>query len=125
MTLVDECILALGKDAKMLGNGDIKYVLKKFYENVKLTAWGAFDCSNTRGKKEKCSITELNRYLNLKKYYIIWDNAKTPILLCSTDAILNNIYDITAVGTNTWLVSEYFKRFIEIYHEYELNVVTL
>lgn len=50
---------------------------------------------------------------------------KLPILLCSKNAILDNLYDITAVDTNTWLISEDFKCFIEIYNEYELNVVTL
>lgn len=125
MTLLEECIVALGKDAKILDNIDMKHILEKFYENVELTSWGAFDYDKIKGKKEKCDITELANYLNSNKYYIIWDDATTPALLCSTKALLDNIYDVTAVSPNTWLMSEDFKCFVEMYHEYEITVVTL
>ena len=38
---------------------------------------------------------------------------------------VDNIDDVTAVSTNTWLMSEDFKCFIQIHSGYEITVVTL
>ena len=125
MTLLEECIVALGKDAKVLDGDEDVFARKKFDENIPLTLWCAFDYDKIKGKKEKCDITELANYLNSNKYYIFWDDATTQALLCSTKALLDNIDDVTAVSTNTWLMSEDFKCFIQIHSGYETTVVTL
>ena len=125
MTLLEECIVALGKDAKILDGAEDVFVRKKFDENIPLTAWCSFDYDQIEGKKEKCNITELANYLNSNKYYIFWDYATMPALFCSKSALLDNIDDVTAVSTNTWLMSEDFKCFIQIHSGYETTVVTL
>ena len=94
------------------------------FQNIRLTSWGEFDWNNINSRKiiKNTKIIDIKKYVNTIKYYIIWDDPSEPILLAPLDNIIKNIDDVTAVSTNTWLMSEDKKYFVEIYHETRITI---
>lgn len=124
MTLTEECILALGDDTGIFLDEEKKQIEKNLFQNIRLTSWGEFDWNNINSRKiiKNTKIIDIKKYVNTIKYYIIWDDPSEPILLAPLDNIIKNIDDVTAVSTNTWLMSEDKKYFIEIYHETRITI---
>ena len=124
MTLTEECILALGDDTGIFLDEEKKQIEKNLFQNIRLTSWGEFDWNNIDSRKiiKNTKIIDIKKYVNTIKYYIIWDDPSEPILLAPLDNIIKNIDDVTAVSTNTWLMSEDKKYFVEIYHETRITI---
>ena len=123
MNLTDECILALKNDLKILDNNEKERIVDDFFHNIKLK-FGKFDWDyiNCLKKINNIKFNDIKKYIKRTRYYIIWSDPTEPVLLSHIDNILENIYDITAVSTNTWLISEDKKYYIEIYHEKEISI---
>lgn len=124
MTLTEECILALGDNTEIFLDEEKKQIEKNLFQNIRLQSWGEFDWNNINSRKiiKNTKITDVKKYVNTIKYYIIWDDPSEPILLAPLDNIIKNIDDVTAVSTNTWLMSKNKKYFIEIYHEKRITI---
>lgn len=127
MTLTEECILSLGNDTKIFLAEEKKRIEENLFNNIRLKPWGEFDWDNINSRKiiKNIKITDIKKYVNAIKYYIIWDDPSEPILLTCLDKIIKNIDDVTAVSTNTWLMSENRRYIVEIYHETRISVVIL
>ena len=57
---------------------------------------------------------------NNKQYYVLWDSYDIPCVCCGLQTIIDNLNDILAVSSNTWLLSERKDEIIEFYHEGEI-----
>ena len=69
----------------------------------------------------KTSIEEIKQSCNRdKEYYILWDDYDVPCVHCCLQTIIDNIDDVLAVTSNTWLLSEAKDEIIEFYHEGEI-----
>ena len=91
-----------------------------------MTSWFSFDWNKISNKKTIENLDDIiNLYPDLDRCYIIWDYVKTPIILCDFIKIVEHVDDVTAVSTNTWLMSEDRKYFIEIYHETKISIAVL
>ena len=66
----------------------------------------------------KMSVKDFEKSnIDKKQYYVIWDSYDVPCVYCGFRTIVNNLDDILAVSSNTWLLSEGKDEIIEFYHE--------
>lgn len=122
MTLLEECIEALGNDICIL-NGDEKLDMEdKFYDTVPLTTWGRINWDKFKNIKEVKELADLNLIEGNKKYYIIWGDIEKPIIKSELVNILNNLDDVLAVSFDTWLLAEDESMVIEFYHESDVTI---
>ncbi len=124
MTLTEECILALGKTTTIFQGAKKEKIEKALFNKIKFRFCGEFDWDNINSLKKikNVKIADIKKYVEDKNYYIIWDDPIEPILLSPLENIIKNIDDVTAVSTNTWLMSEDKKYFIEMYHESRISI---
>ena len=87
-----------------------------------MTIWGKVDWSKIKTKKEMNHIEEIKKLDEFREFYVIWMDIELPILKVSRDTFLNNSSDILAVSFDTWLLSEDYKKVIEIHHEDEITI---
>ena len=118
MTLYKECLEAL-KEYTIIEDKELE---KKLFSKLKLTFTGKVDFTKYINPRT-ISFDEIPSFLGGKDCYIIWDNAEYPILKADIDNIMyeDNIYEVLAVGFNTWFISADMTRIIEYYHENELT----
>ena len=126
MNLVEECILALGDNIHVYEGKYKERIIQEFCSYIPMTSWFSFDWNKISNKKTIENLDDIiNLYPDLDRCYIIWDYVKTPIILCDFIKIVEHVDDVTAVSTNTWLMSEDRKYFIEIYHETKISIAVL
>lgn len=122
MTLLEECIEALGNNICIL-NGDDKLAIEdKFYNMVQLTTWGRINWDRFKNIREVKGLADLNIIEGNKKYYIIWGDIEMPIVKSELVNILNNLDDVIAVSFDTWLLAEDESMVIEFYHESDVTI---
>lgn len=122
MTLLEECIEALGNDICIF-NGDEKLDIEdKFYNMVSLTTWGRINWDKFKSIGEVKGVEDLNIIEGNKKYYIIWGDIEMPIVKSELVNILNNLDDVIAVSFDTWLLAEDESMVIEFYHESDVTI---
>lgn len=69
----------------------------------------------------RISVEKLKEKIkNNKQYYVLWDSYDVPCVYSELQTIINNLNDILAVSSNTWLLSERKDEVIEFYHEGEI-----
>ena len=123
MTLFEECIEALGKDAKILPKDVVEKILAKFDNDYPMTSWGRIDWDKVKEKKIISSIEEIVPALKAEKrnpfslVFVIGSDPTIPILESKLDKILDSFDDVEAVSPNTWLYCPSDGWVIEIYHD--------
>ena len=123
MDLFEECMEALGKNAKILNEKVAENILSDFDENFPLTLWGRIDWDKIKNKKEINTFEEIFLVIENEKrktsnlIYVIGSDATIPILESNLDTILESFYDVAAVSPNTWLYCPEDSWVIEFYHE--------
>lgn len=122
MTLLEECIEALGKNICILGDNEKQVVEGEFYKMIPLTTWGRVDWDRFKNKREIKSASDLIQLINNEKYYIIWGDIEMPIIKSELINILNTLDDVIAVSFDTWLLSEDKSLVIEFYHESNITI---
>lgn len=127
MTLFEECLQVLGKNAEVLSTEETNNTFKIFTNLFPMTSWGRVDwekVDNTIDINEIGSIEEyLYNYNKLDRTVILlWDEASLPAVRTDLDTIVNNIDDVIAVSFNTWIFSPELKYLIEFYHENEVTL---
>lgn len=69
----------------------------------------------------RISIKEFEKYNKIdKQYFVMWDSHDVPCVYCGLQSIIDNLDDILAVSSNTWLLSEDKDEIFEFYHEGEI-----
>ena len=122
MTLLEECLNALGNDICIL-TGDEKLAMEnKFYDIVPLTTWGRIDWGKFKKIKEVKKLEDLNLIDGDRKYYIIWGDTEKPIIKSRLANILNNLDDVLAVSFDTWILDTDESMVLEFYHELDITI---
>ena len=109
MTLLEECLEALGADAQPVSDPAL---CSRILDSLLLTDTGRIDW-NAYTQVQACAPEELSP----GSWYIVWSDPEKPILRCSRQGILSCLEDVLAVAFDTWLVSEQLDRVVEFYHE--------
>ena len=125
MTLLDECIEALGTEGQVKNAEETKKILKDIQSEVDFTRWGRVNWTiypssfHLNSAKDIIPIAEkINA--NLDDFYIFWDNASVPVIKSKLFKIIDVIDDVTAVAFDTWLYNFEHKIIIEFHHEGEI-----
>jgi hypothetical protein len=126
MTLLDECIEALGEDAEILMNSEKEKVLDALESSFPFAEWGRIDWDKVSKRENVNTVDDIiayleNCYQNFDPVvYIIWDEGALPIIKSDLKKVLEVIADVTAVSFDTWIFSPTSGYVIEIYHEGEV-----
>lgn len=116
MTLFEECLAALGS-----------YKIVKLFEEkmalaqIKLTEYGRLDLKRYRSYR-RITIPELQRLPDFS-CYVIYDDAKLPVIKCRFKRVMECLDDVTAASFDTWILSEDYTKIIEFHHSGEINLV--
>lgn len=116
MTLFEECLAALGS-----------YKVVKLFEEkmalaqIRLTEYGRLDLKRY-GSHRRITIPELQRLPDFS-CYVIYDDAKLPVIKCRFSRIMKCLDDVLAPSFDTWLLSEDYSIIIEFHHSGEINLV--
>ena len=124
MSLLDECIQALGETIKILSDAETEQVFSRFEGLFTMSTWGRIDWETVNSKIQLESANQiipcLNQYFPLEKLdrvYILWSEASLPTIEAPLHQIIEAIDDVTAVDFDTWLFSPILEYVVEFYHE--------
>ena len=125
-TLLEECIEALGEDIEILENTQGKMVVKVLKMHSLLhNGESRFNIENYG---DLYNEDEIKLYLQncfgtySQTVYIIWDNARVPVIKTNLHQVLNVIYDVTAVSFDTWIYSPDMGFVIEYHHDGDIRI---
>ena len=108
MTLFEECLEALGENAKISEKITVDKVLNSFDKHFPLTTWGRIDWKKV---KDECTVLSPEEIIPTLKsrnkdpfhlMYVIGGNAKMPVLESKLDKALEVLDDIVAISHITW-----------------------
>lgn len=125
MTLLDECIDALGVKAIVYDSKSSSEISHKIQALVSFTSWGRIDSNKLIESYSIKSVNDLLRIVTEKnideqEFYIMWNDASCPIIKSKLSLILDKIDDVTAVSFDTWLFNFDNGYIVEFYHEGEV-----
>ena len=122
MTLLEECLVALGKDVTKLSKEKTDEIFESMLQKFPMTSWGRIDWENVNHKKIS-SIDEIKKYIKTQEdVYILWDEASLPAIKTELNNVLSVIDSVKAVSFDTWIYSSNWEYVIELYHENEINI---
>lgn len=127
-TLLEECIEALGVNIDILEEPKGRIIIKSFENTFPITFWGRVDWSNIQSYGEIYNDNEIKLYLEncfgvySETVYLIWDNARLPVIKTNLHQVLQVIDDVTAVSFDTWIYSPDTGYVIEYYHDGEIRI---
>lgn len=130
MTLFEECIEALGKDAILLPISERGNLIKLLIERYPLTFYGRIDWDKVDRKFNIGTVNDIKIEMeklgcNLdSEVYIIWDEATLPIVKTTLQQAIDSIDDVTAVSFDTWIFCQSIGYVIEFYHEGDITLGT-
>ncbi len=125
MTLLEECIEALGNSVKILEfkkEGEISKLLQDIFPFI---SSGRIDWTQITNKQSLVSFNDIlnNNIINKNdEVFIIWDDLNKPIIFSKIENIIQKIDDVTAVSFDTWILSITKKYVIEFYHNGEIQI---
>lgn len=124
MTLFEECLVAIGKEAKVLSEKETSKVFDSFTTMFPITTWGRIDWEKVKHRKRITVINCLDGHIYSSKddVYILWDEASLPAIKLTLDSVLSVINEITAVSFDTWIYCPINRYVIEFYHDGEINI---
>lgn len=127
MTIYEECLVALGNNAKAMSRKETKDIFEEMIGIYPITSWGRVDLDKINRKIRVASIQDgINKIKEEKlidgDVYILWDEASLPAVKTKIESVVNAIYDITAVSFDTWIFCPSKKYLIEFYHEHEITL---
>lgn len=128
MSLLDECIEALGENIHVLSDNRRKKVIRDFECSFPITEWGRIKWEKEMKYADVNTVDEIMSFLNqnmgdyCKVVYIIWDEGTLPVIKSDLDKVLEVIDDVTAVSFDTWIFSPSSGFVVEIFHDGEVKV---
>ncbi|SFT04905.1 hypothetical protein [Marininema halotolerans] len=121
MTLLDECLDALGDEVEILSEKKSQEVFDLFESNFCISH-GKVDWEKVNGIMLLDSMDELLDHVRNEIVYILWDNANKPVLKANLGKVIDVIDDVTAVSFDTWLLSVDLSYLVEYYHEGDVTI---
>ena len=128
MSLLDECIEALGENVHILLDKKREQVLSDFESSFPFTKWGRIEWEKVDYHAEVNTVDKIVSFLNknIDKYnniiYVIWDEGTLPIIQSDLDKIFEVIDDVTAVSFDTWIYSPSSGYVVEIFHDGKVRI---
>lgn len=130
MTVLEECILNLGKNVKVLSQYKSKKLFAQFEKNVPLLHISGSILSRVNWKliKNKVEILDYdillkNKYINSNNsIFVLWNEYGLPVIETILINVLNNLEDVTAVGFDTWLYCPEDHYVIEFHHSGDITL---
>ncbi|MEK4063789.1 MULTISPECIES: CDI toxin immunity protein [unclassified Paenibacillus] len=124
MTLFEECIQALGDGTEIVTIQKTEELFNHLVSWFPVTSWGRINWDNISRRyeiskpQEVISIikNELNGDFN-SKVFLLWNYTDAPSIYTELSQVLNNIDDVTAVGSDTWIFCPSSGYVIEYFHE--------
>lgn len=122
MTLLDECLEALGENKVILLESETTSIFKSFSSRFPITRYGAINWDEISNKYYISKLNDITSIIESKKndvgkeIFILWDEASLPCIKTDLDSVLNVIYDVTAVSFDTWLYSSQNNYVVEFNH---------
>lgn len=101
--LFDECIGALGNQAKVLSCNETRNIFKSITSGFKFTSWGRVDWRGKGKKVESMANIMFNLKLNNQRVYIVWCNAEICGIESDFDCAVEKYDDVFAVDFITYL----------------------
>jgi hypothetical protein len=127
MTLLEECTEALKGDFRIFSKSEGIKIEDDFF-SLPFTSWGRIDWDLIKNKlliTTKQQLTEAlqkNKRSALAPIYIIWDEAKLPIIESKFKTIISHLNNVTAVSFDTWLYCPSEAWVIEFFHDGETTI---
>jgi hypothetical protein len=130
MSLLNECIEAIGDNAVVLSVPETENVFSIFEDMFPITSWARIDWEKINEKVNLVSSNELvlslNNYFNKKELeshpYILWNDGSLPAIEAKLEQIVRVIDNVTSVSFDTWIFSPELGYVIEFYHEGEITL---
>lgn len=101
--LLKECLEALGNGCILEAESEAVKILNDFFRNNKIP-----------GKEIGREDLE---FMREKNYYIIWDEASLPVVICCGERIVENLDDILCVSFDTFFMEVDKNVVIEYSHD--------
>jgi len=122
LTLFDECIEALGNPT-ILSDFESQNEFNRFREAFSFS-FGRIDWSKIDNKETIQQISDILEKINERdgEFFIIWDNARLPVIKSNIEGILKALDDVLAVSFDTWLYRPEDGTIIEFFHEGEITI---
>lgn len=116
--LLKECIESLDGNSDLLNDEEETLIYHQFKNLFVFSPWGInwSEGKNIKVVKAIHHVIQLKDICSSDSYYIIWGKG-LPIVRSDLSSIIKHIDDITAVDTDTWILSTDNKEIIEFYHE--------
>jgi hypothetical protein len=70
-------------------------------------------------------LKETIKEITNRNCYVMWDEGTLPIVKTNLDSIGNNIFEITKIAFDTWVVGDRFDWVIEFHHTGLIHYTTL
>lgn len=123
MTLLKECIDALGNDTIVLSKKETDELFDRMSLHFAITSWGQIDWNVIQHKKIS-SVDKLTECVDDKEaqVYILWDEATLPSIKTNLGKTLAVLDDVRSVSFDTWIYSPTQGYVIEFYHENEIHI---
>lgn len=110
----EEYISALSS-VRFISNNENQYILDEIIKLYPISDAGHIIWDDFFGEKLVSSYEFLERFVNLSEdYYVIWDRADLPIIICRLKSIVDNFDDFKAISFSAFIVSLDFKTMIEV-----------
>jgi hypothetical protein len=128
MSLLDDCIKALGEDTIILHKKETDEVFKELTRRFAFTRWGRIDWSQVKHSTTVNSASDIISVLIDKgrdvhnTVFILWDEAKLPAIKSNIHKVLSHIEEITIVSFDTWILCPADNYVIEFYHEGDITI---
>ncbi|MEK3770861.1 hypothetical protein MKY14_20170 [Paenibacillus sp. FSL R5-0887] len=124
MTLFEECIQALGDGTEIVTIQKTEELFSQLVSFFPVTSWGRINwdnisrCYEISKPQEVLSIIE-NEFSGdfNSKVFLLWNYTDAPSVYTELSQVLNNIDDVTAVGSDTWIFCPSSGYVIEYFHE--------
>ena len=128
MSLVDDCVKVLGKEAIILSKKETDAAFNMLVQRFPFTRWGRIDWSQVKHSMKVNSVSGILSLLieqgrkTQDDVFILWDEAKLPAIKSKIYVILNHIEEVTLVSFDTWIFCPDDNYIVEFYHEGEITI---
>lgn len=128
MSLVDDCVKALGEGTVVLSKKERYILFKELLKQFPFTRWGRIDWTVAEHKVLAASASEVLPLLvshgkeTSEAVFIIWDEVTLPAIKTDVQAVLHHSWEVTMVSFDTWIFCPENKYVIEFYHEGEITI---
>ncbi len=128
MSLVDDCVKALGSEARIVPKEETSSLFHQFMQLFQFTSWGRIDWTQVEQKIVIDAASDvLPLFMERRKelhdaVFIVWDEVTKPAVESKLINVITYIDAITIVSFDTWIFCPKEKYVIEFYHEGEITI---